>query len=132
MEIESREIDEGTGYTGYHEAFDMITSHVPLVGTEEILLDLASGRIAASDLVARVSYPQTDVSLKDGVAVRSEDIAEASSRRKACLKVAGSVFAGGGFEGKIGPGQAVKICSGATIPQGADAVVSVEFCQEIP
>jgi molybdopterin molybdotransferase len=41
------------------------------------------------------------------------------------------VFAGSRFDGEVKPGKAVKICSGAPIPQGADAVVSAEFCKEL-
>jgi molybdopterin molybdotransferase len=46
------------------------------------------------------------------------------------LKVIGSVFAGSSYDGDVVRGQAVKICSGAPIPRGAEAVVSDEFCEE--
>jgi molybdopterin molybdotransferase len=132
METDSNEIDEGTGYVGYREAFEIITSNISTVGTEEVPLDSGTGRIAASDLVARVSYPQTDVSLKDGFAVKSSDVDGASSRRPVYLEVVGSVFAGSGYIGEVTAGHAVKICSGAPIPRGAEAVVSGEFCEEVP
>lgn len=48
-----------------------------------------------------------------------------------CLKVAGSVFAASSFNSFIGSGCAVKLCSGAPIPTGADAVVAGEFCEEV-
>ena len=81
--------------------------------------------------MALVSYPSGDVSLKDGFIVKSEDVAGASMRRPVCLRVTGSVFAGSRFEGEVTPGSAVKVCSGAPIPRGADAVVSSEFCEEV-
>jgi molybdopterin molybdotransferase len=101
------------------------------VGVEETPLDSCVDRIASEDLVALVSYPSTDVSLKDGFAVRSEEVIAASKDRPACLLVIGSAFAGSRFEGEVKPGIAVKICSGAPLPQGLDAVVSDEFCQEV-
>jgi molybdopterin molybdotransferase len=130
MRTHSNEIDEGTGYIGYREAFDLISSNVRTVGTEELTLDLSVGRIISEDLTARVSYPATDVSLKDGFAVKSEDVAAASPERPVRLEISGFVFAGSGFGGEVTPGCAVKICSGAPIPRGSDAVVSGEFCEE--
>jgi molybdopterin molybdotransferase len=125
------EIDEGTDYVGYQEAFNLICSNVQTVGVEEIPLDMAVGRVVADDMVALVSYPSSDVSLKDGFAIKSEDVADASAQHPVYLKVTGSVFAGSRFEGEVESGKVVKICSGAPIPRGADAVVSGEFCDEV-
>lgn len=131
METENYEIDEGTGYVGYLEAFDLIVSNIRTVGSEEMSLELCAGRIATDAVTALISYPSNDVSLKDGFAVQSDDIAAASRRRPVKLAVIGSVFAGSRFDGKVSRGNCVKICSGAPIPRGANAVVSDEFCEEI-
>jgi molybdopterin molybdotransferase len=131
METEFTEIDEGNYYIGYQEALNLVCSNLRPVGVEETPLDSCVDRIASEDLVALVSYPSTDVSLKDGFAVRSEQVIAASIHRPACLLVIGSAFAGSRFEGEMKPGIAVKICSGAPIPQGLDAVVSGEFCEEV-
>ena len=131
METDYYEIDEGTGYVGYQEAFNLIASNVRPVGVEEMPPDTSVGRIAAADVVARVSYPSADVSLKDGFAVKSVDVAAASMQTPVFLKVTGSVFAGSRFDGEVERGNAVKVCSGAPIPRGADAVVSGEFCEEV-
>jgi molybdopterin molybdotransferase len=131
METDSSEIDEGIGYVGYQEAFDLIDTNVRAVGVEEIPLDAGAGRIAAADIVARVSYPGADVSLKDGFAVRSEDVVGAAARRPVRLKIIGSVFAGSKFGGEVIRGSAVKVCAGAPIPLGAEAVVSGEFGEEL-
>lgn len=125
------EIDEGIGYVGYQEAFSLISSSVHPLAAEEMTLELSAGRIAAEDVIARVSYPSQDVSLKDGYAVISSDVAAATRQNSIRLEVIGSVFAGSRFTGRVGPGKAVKICSGAPIPQGAEAVVSDEFCEEL-
>ena len=130
MARDNNEIDEGTGYIGYREAFDIITSSVGSGKVEKLPLALSVGRIAAEDIVAAVSYPTADVTLKDGYAVVSTDVAKASARHPVRLKVTGSVYAGLKHEAEVKSGTAVKVCSGAPIPRGADAVVSGEFCEE--
>lgn len=130
MERDFSEIDEGTDYVGYREAFDLIASNVSPVGVEEVTFASAVGRVAAEDVVALISYPSGDVSLKDGFAVKSDDVAHASVHDPVFLKVNGEVFAGSVFHGKVTAGTTVKICSGARIPSGAEAVVSGEFCEE--
>jgi molybdopterin molybdotransferase len=131
VETSHNEIDEGTGYVGYQEALELVCSNVRPVGVEEIPLGSCVGRVVPEDLLALVSYPTADVSLKDGFAVMSGDVADASANQTVCLRVVGSVFAGSEFEGEVVPGSAVKVCSGAAIPRGADAIVSGEFCEEL-
>jgi len=131
IEKETNEIDEGTGYVGYQEAFQLISSNVKTVGVEEMPLALSVGRIAAADILADVSYPSSDVTLKDGYAVISADVAKASVRHPVRLNIIGSVYAGSKYEGEVKGGSAIKVCSGAPIPRGADAVVSEELCDEI-
>lgn len=130
MKTDSNEIDEGNDYVGYREAIDIIGGNVWSVGDEEVSLELCVGRVAAADLVAQVSYPSVDVSLKDGFAVKSADVANAERQKPVSLKMVGAAFAGVKYEGRVKNGEAVKICSGAPIPGGADAVVSGEFCEE--
>jgi len=131
MDENVNEIDEGAGYVGYQEAFRLVVTHVRSVGIEEIPLDACVCRNLSENLVARLSYPSNDVSLKDGYAVRSESVAAASHRRPIFLPVKGSAFAGSSFDRRVKPGSAVRICSGAPIPRGSDAVVSGEFCEEV-
>jgi len=130
MEAEFTEIDDGAGYIGYEEAFNWVCSNLQPVGVEEAPLDSCVGRVLSEDLVSLINYPSADVSLKDGFAVRSEEVSAASVYRPVCLRVVGSAFSGSGFEGEVKQGSAVKICSGAPIPQGLNAVVSGEFCRE--
>ena len=124
------EIDEGAGYVGYKEAFELINKHIKPVGTEKLSLAPGVGRVAAEDIVAKISYPSNDVSLKDGFAIISGDIEKASEENPVRLEVIGSVYAGSKFGGEVKNGTAVKICSGAPIPRGAEAVVSIELCEE--
>ncbi len=132
MKKNPNEIDEGIGYIGYREALERVTADVRLLGEEELPLSLCAGRVAAGDVAAAVSYPSIDVSLKDGFAVKSSDVARAERDAPVRLNVVGASFAGVPYEGRIGNGDAVKVCSGAPIPDGAAAVVSGEFCEERP
>ncbi len=130
MKRTPNEIDEGTGYIGYREALELVTAEIRLLGDEDLPLHLCAGRVAAADAAAEVSYPSIDVSLKDGFAVKSSDVARAERDAPVRLNVIGSSFAGVPHGGRIGNGDAVKVCSGSSIPDGADAVVSGEFCEE--
>jgi molybdopterin molybdotransferase len=130
VKIDFNEIDEGSGYIGYREAFDIIGANVRPVGDETLSLNLSVCRVVAADLVAQVSYPSVDVSLKDGFAVKSTDVVYANRIKPVCLKVTGTAFAGVKYEGQVEAGGAVKVCSGTPIPDGANAVVSGEFCEE--
>jgi molybdopterin molybdotransferase len=131
MAGDNSEIDEGTGYASYREAFDIIKAHTGPGKAEELPLTSCAGRIAAADIIAAISYPTVDITLKDGYAVISRDVAAATTRRPVRLKVTGSVFAGSKHKEEVKSGTAVKVCSGAPIPRGADAVVSGEFCEEV-
>ncbi len=87
------------------------------------------GHAAAEDLNARVDCPSATSSLRDGYAVVSSDIAEASRDHGISLRVSGSLAAGGAAEATVQAGMAVYVLTGAMIPEGADAVVSVEFTE---
>jgi molybdopterin molybdotransferase len=82
----------------------------------------AVGRILAEPLVAPHDVPHFANSAMDGFAVRSEDVSESGSE----LRVLEDVPAGRVADTSVGPGQAIRIMTGAPIPQGSDAVVKVE------
>ena len=128
--VEQVEIDRGINYSGYREALELVYTHIHTVGIDEITITEGAGRISAENITARISHPSGDVSLKDGFAVQSSDIAEASPGKPIRLRIIGESFAGSKFEGEVRHGSAVSICSGSPIPDGADAVVSSEFCEE--
>ena len=90
----------------------------------------ALGQVLAEDVAAGFDIPPLDNTAMDGYAVRAEDTmgaAEASPRE---LRVIGEVAAGYIFAGAVGPGTAVRIMTGAPIPEGADAVVPFEETDE--
>lgn len=99
----------------------------PLQGTEIAPLKQLTGRVVSRDLVAPADSPTGDVSLKDGYAVKSADVAQAAPDRPVRLRLVGHVAAGGAFAGELGQGTAVRILSGAPLPAGADAILAEEF-----
>src|SRR5437588_650006 len=80
------------------------------------------GRVLAEDLAARRTQPPFAVSAMDGYAVRADDVA----RVPATLKIVAEIPAGAGFGGRVGPGEAARIFTGAPLPEGADAIVIQE------
>ena len=99
--------------------------------TEMIPIENACGRIAAEDVSADFDQPSFDRSPLDGFAVRSADIAEASPESPAELSVIDEVCAGEISSSRIGPGQAVRIMTGAPIPSGGDCVVKQEDTEAV-
>ena len=120
------------GAIGLEAARALVRRCLAPLAPEEVPLERAAGRVLACEVRARSDSPGADVSLKDGYAVRSEDTRLASKAGPARLRVSGSRFAGEGGEVRIRPGGCVKVTSGAVLPQGADAVVGVEFCAARP
>ncbi len=89
---------------------------------EQVGLGAALGRVLAEDIAARRSQPPLAVSAMDGYAVRAEDVRALPVR----LSVVGYAPAGRAFDGAVGPGQAVRIFTGAPVPDGADTIVIQE------
>lgn len=107
------------------QALDQMLSQLPAPQHSEILpLAAASQRICAADMISPINVPAFDNSAMDGYAVRLADLAQ--SHR---LSVAGKAFAGNPFKGEWQPQSAVRIMTGAMIPEGTDAVVMQENVQ---
>ena len=97
-------------------------AHVRPLGSESVAIDQAYGRILAHPVDAVRDQPPFDSSAMDGWAVRLADAAGGAVE----LDIVGESAAGRGFDGTLGPGQAVRIFTGAAIPAGADSVVIQE------
>lgn len=106
----------------FDEASAITTAAALPLGLEEVALDHAQGRTLAKPVRAMVCAPPCDVSAMDGYAVRDADLSAFPAR----LKLIGKSFAGRRFEGAIGPGECVRIFTGAAVPAGADRVVVQE------
>jgi molybdopterin molybdotransferase len=89
---------------------------------EWLTLDRALGRVLAEDLVARRDQPPVAVSAMDGYAVRAADTTDSGR----WLRVTATAAAGGATPPPIGPGEAVRIFTGAPLPAGADAILIQE------
>ena len=94
----------------------------PLADTETVPLAAALDRVLARDQVAASDVPGAANSAMDGYAVRGADLPAAA----AALELIGEAYAGRPFAGAVGPGQCVRIMTGAVLPAGADTVVVQE------
>jgi molybdopterin molybdotransferase len=97
--------------------------------TERLALDEALGRILAEDVPADRDQPPFPRVTRDGFAVRAADVAAASPDTPVTLAVIGEAPPGAPFPGTVGPRQCVEIMTGAALPEGADAVVMVEYTE---
>jgi molybdopterin molybdotransferase len=108
------------------EAQARILANFQVVGTEEVALAACARRILAEDIHAPGDLPPFTNSSMDGFAVISADVRTASEGSPVQLTIVADIPAGERAPGKIAPGQAARIMTGAPLPEGADAVVPVE------
>ena len=108
------------------EARERILAALEPMPAEQVGLGSALGRVLAEDASARRTQPPLAVSAMDGYAVRADDVGTLPAR----LKVVGYAPAGHAFEGTVGTGEAVRIFTGAPVPDGADAIVIQENTRE--
>lgn len=113
----------------YIEARDVVIAHAKAVATEKIELKNASGRILAQDVLAMANVPPFDRSPYDGYAFRAADTVDASKENPVTLRILEEIPAGGVSHVPVTEGTAVKILTGAPIPEGADAVVPYEVTE---
>ncbi|MGE5721313.1 MAG: molybdopterin molybdotransferase MoeA, partial [Sphingomonadales bacterium] len=104
------------------EALAIVCAEARPLGTEAVPVIEARRRTLAEPVIAGVDSPPADVSAMDGYALRDAELADGRTR----FAVAGESFPGAGFAGAAGPGECVRIFTGAPIPQGLDRVVIQE------
>ncbi|MGH7001880.1 MAG: molybdopterin molybdotransferase MoeA, partial [Stellaceae bacterium] len=104
------------------EARQRLLAPLRPLGAEQVALSEAVGRVLAEDVAARRTQPPFAVSAMDGYAVRSADVVTIPAR----LRVVGAAPAGQAFAGMVGRGEAVRIFTGAPMPEGADTIVIQE------
>lgn len=108
------------------EASEIIRRQTVPLPSERVGIERVVGRVLAEDIRADMDLPPFDRSQMDGFAVRTGDVTEAPAR----LRIAGESAAGRGWPGELGSGEAVRIMTGAPVPNGADAVQKVEVTDE--
>ncbi len=109
------------------DALRAITGALETLPAEMVPLSQAAGRVLAADVISRRCQPPVAVSAMDGWAVRAADVAQAPAE----LTEIGESPAGGSFDGTVGPGEAVRIFTGAPLPAGADCIVIQENIEAI-
>ena len=109
------------------EAVQIVRQQTKTLGTEKVDLPNALGRVLAQDVVADTDLPPFDRSQMDGYAVRAADTTSAP----VSLRIVGESAAGKGWHQQMNSGEAVRIMTGAPVPEGADSVQQVELTHEL-
>ncbi|MBU5434036.1 gephyrin-like molybdotransferase Glp [Pseudoflavonifractor sp. MSJ-37] len=108
------------------EAVALLAGSVSPLGVEMVSRSDALGRTLAQDVTAPLDQPPFDRSPLDGYALRSADLAGASKAHPVTLKVTEVVYAGGVPSQPVRPGEAIRIMTGAMLPEGCDCVLQHE------
>jgi molybdopterin molybdotransferase len=116
----------GNGLLTVAEALAEIDARLsPIVETERVALPAAAGRILADDVIATINLPPHANSAVDGYAVAHSDL---QSDCETLLPVTGRAAAGHPFDRSLRRGEAIRIFTGAPMPDGADTVMMQEDC----
>ena len=110
-------------------ALDRLDAELRPLGAEVLPLQTASGRVLTEPVSSDVDVPGFDRAMMDGYAVAAESTEGATSYNRLPLVVVGDALPGRPFEGSVGPGEAVRIMTGAPLPEGCDAVLPAEFVE---
>ncbi len=118
------------GLTPLEQAQDIVLKAAMVLGCEKVSLLDAVGRVLGEDIIAPRDNPPWNNSAMDGFAVRWADIKQDYAITKIPeLRIIEEVQAGGVATKAVGPGEAIRIMTGAPMPEGADTVVRVEFTE---
>ena len=112
------------------QARERILERITALRSEEVALTQARGRVLAEEVRAERDVPPFANSAMDGYAVRAVDVAEASAAQPVRLRVLGEIRAGAAPPAGVQPQSALRIMTGAMVPEGSDAVVRVEDTAE--
>jgi molybdopterin molybdotransferase len=99
----------------------------PVRTSESLPLRSALGRVVSADILSPHNVPNHDNSAMDGYAFNADDLAASGTNS---LRVVGSAFAGHRFDGRINPGECVRIMTGGVIPDGCDTVIMQEHTRQ--
>jgi len=113
------------------EALEKVLSYVEVLEPERKPILDCLGQVLAEDVYSSIDIPPLDNSAMDGYAVRAEDTRGASESSPRYLVVVGEVAAGSMPTKEVKPGTAIRIMTGAPLPEGADAVVQFEDTDEV-
>src|SRR5947209_4117183 len=123
---------QSAGILSFAEAYEAVRAYCRRIQAsrhfqaEEVPLLQALGRVLAEPVLADRDFPPFPRATRDGYAVRAADLERDGP---ALLRVVGQVKAGDSYDLPVASGEAVEIMTGAAVPQGADAVVMVEYTE---
>jgi molybdopterin molybdotransferase len=112
------------------EVLALLAARLQPLPAEEVELHEAARRVLAEDVVAEVAVPSFDRAAMDGYAVRGQETFGAGPYNPLELAIVGEALPGRPFARPVGPGQAVRIMTGAPLPEGTDAVLQAEAAKE--
>ncbi|MHC1567177.1 MAG: molybdopterin molybdotransferase MoeA [Candidatus Syntropharchaeia archaeon] len=112
------------------EALEILFSHVRKIEEETIPFSEGLGRVLFRDVVAEMDIPPFDRASMDGYAIKGANTFGATQTNPITFRLVGEIYAGEAKKIKIQDFEAVKIATGAPMPEGADAVVMAEYARE--
>jgi molybdopterin molybdotransferase len=115
---------------GITEAQQLILEATPVLGHESVPLLDSLRRVLARDIVATEDFPASDISAKDGYALRHTSLRGASTNSPVHLRIIGESAAGRPCGATVEAGEAVRIMTGGMVPEGADTVIGLEVATE--
>src|SRR5580658_4823659 len=113
-------------------ALAWLDSQLKPLAAEDVPLRLAAGRVLAASVVSDVDVPGFDRATMDGYAVAADSTEGAAPYSPLPLSVIGDSMPGCPFNGSVSTGEAVRVMTGAPMPQGADAVLPAEWIEAEP
>lgn len=113
------------------EAQELLLKEVKVNDIEEVNIFNSLGRVLAEDIISPIDSPPFNKSPLDGYAVMAQSLEGSSKENPRVLKVIDKVFAGEVSCKKVGPGEAIRIMTGAKIPDGADCIVKQEDTESL-
>ena len=112
----------------YELARDILQKNFGEIGEAEVIAsEDALGRIAVEQVISPLNLPRSANAAVDGYAFQSQDTNDSAP---VALRIIGTAKAGHPFEGVISKGEAVRVFTGAIMPEGADCALMEEFCEE--
>ncbi|MBI6871649.1 gephyrin-like molybdotransferase Glp [Clostridium aciditolerans] len=108
------------------EALEIVLKETKVLGFETVNILNSLNKVLAEDIYSKDNLPPFDKSAMDGYAIISDDTENASEEKPVKLKIKGTIKAGDFYKGQLKCGEALKIMTGAPVPNGADAVIQIE------
>jgi molybdopterin molybdotransferase len=113
-------------------SLDWLDAQLQPLGDEIVSLQTAAGRVLAGAVVSAVDVPGFDRATMDGYALVAASTEGATAYTRLPLRVIGDSLPGCPFPGRVAPGEAVRIMTGAPMPDGCDAVLPAEWAENGP